>query len=183
MKVVITGHTRGLGLELYKVFSDNGYEVEGYSRSNGFDISNGLDVDADIFINNAYAPKAQTDLLQHYIDKWQGTNKLIINISSKIVYFPPAENSPEIIDTYLDDKNKQNTIISDRYTLNTPRIMNIVPGLIDTDMAAIFDAQKMKAKDVALFIFSLVNLQNSINVQSVLFDVPGLDWNDIKLKK
>ena len=36
MKVAITGHTKGLGKELYNRFDD----VLGFSSSNGYDISN-----------------------------------------------------------------------------------------------------------------------------------------------
>ena len=42
MKIAITGHTKGIGKALYDNLSQQ-HEVEGYSRSNGFDISNNID--------------------------------------------------------------------------------------------------------------------------------------------
>ena len=76
MKVVITGHTWGVGKALYEHFQTFfGWEVIGLSRSNGYDI----DVDFDkvvkaasgcfLFINNAYRDKQQTRLVNALKDK------------------------------------------------------------------------------------------------------------------
>jgi short-subunit dehydrogenase len=67
-RCIITGHTTGLGLALFNHFKNKGWDVEGYSRSNGYDLT---DVDslvekiygADLFINNAYADGAQLEYL------------------------------------------------------------------------------------------------------------------------
>lgn len=61
MKCVITGHTSGLGKALYDHFENKGWEVIGYSRSNGYPLPESLDTivnnthDVDLFINNSYA--------------------------------------------------------------------------------------------------------------------------------
>ena len=58
MRIVITGHTKGLGKALYEYFSPN-HSVTGYSRSNRYDLNRFSDtvveksLDSDIFINNA----------------------------------------------------------------------------------------------------------------------------------
>ena len=39
MKVAITGHTKGLGASLKKVFEETGHSVIGFSKSTGYDIS------------------------------------------------------------------------------------------------------------------------------------------------
>jgi hypothetical protein len=85
-KVIITGHTRGLGAALFERFSVNDM-VSGLSRSNGCDIRNIPKIceavkDADIFINNAYDRYAQTDLLYAVYDMWRDQDKQIINIGS-----------------------------------------------------------------------------------------------------
>lgn len=62
MKIVLTGHTSGLGKGLYEQLGALGHEVYGYSTSTGFDINDevhrhkiiGECKDADLFINNAY---------------------------------------------------------------------------------------------------------------------------------
>jgi hypothetical protein len=69
MKVAITGHTSGIGKELYKYFSKKNAEVIGMSRSNGYDLETSVDriienaKDCDIFINNAYRDDKQLELL------------------------------------------------------------------------------------------------------------------------
>ena len=178
MNIVITGHTQGLGLALYNLFTERGHNVVGYSRSNGHDIKDSIDFDADVFINNAYDPVGQTELLEKYINKWEGTNKLIVNISSKLVFLPKDIESFKV---YIQEKKKQNAIIESRYNRNNPRLMNIIPGLIDTDMAKPFEAPKLQTEDLALLICSLVMIKESISVQSIVLDVPGLDWKDIKI--
>lgn len=100
LKVAITGHTKGIGSSIYNKFKTNGHLTAGYSRTTGYDITD-INVqdkilkqceDFDIFVNNAYAPKAQTVLLEKFINQWKNTNKLIINLSSKLVFYPGKTN-------------------------------------------------------------------------------------------
>ena len=75
MKIVITGHTRGLGKAFYDSFINQGHEVIGISRSTGFDIPNDIDrivelsTGCDLFINNTYAGDSQLQLLNRLHDK------------------------------------------------------------------------------------------------------------------
>jgi len=68
MKVVITGHTHGIGKALWEFFYERA-EVKGLSRSNGYDIDKDFDrvveeiKGCDLFINNAYRDQQQTKLL------------------------------------------------------------------------------------------------------------------------
>jgi len=84
MRVAITGHTKGLGLELSKLFE----KTVGMSRSNGFDIKNTEKIVehcayCDVFINNACVDYAQLDLLYAMYNKWQyKSNKTIVTIGS-----------------------------------------------------------------------------------------------------
>ena len=69
MKIVITGHTHGIGKELYNHFINQGHEVIGLSRSNGFDISENTEtvvekiVGCDLFVNNTFSKDTQIKLL------------------------------------------------------------------------------------------------------------------------
>lgn len=60
MKIAITGHSKGIGKELYNIF-DSDHQVEGFSRSNGFDIATHHKLiarsvkDCDVFVNNAWS--------------------------------------------------------------------------------------------------------------------------------
>ena len=70
MKVAITGHTSGLGREIYNHFVSLGHEVTGLSRSNGFSIPEKTDdiiniaKSCDIFFNNAHVGTSQADFIK-----------------------------------------------------------------------------------------------------------------------
>jgi NADP-dependent 3-hydroxy acid dehydrogenase YdfG len=187
MKIAITGHTRGIGKAISDKFNSVNYEVLGFSKSNGFDISKEQDrntifnmsKDADIFVNNAYDPEGQTDLLNRFIGAWEGTGKTIINMSSKLSICPP-EFLPGY-EQYIQVKKQQNKIIEDRATVDSPRILNILAGLVDTDMASMFNSAKMSPDDIANLIYVILQMGNKISVQQLVIDVPNLDWKTIKV--
>jgi len=72
MKIIITGHTKGLGLAIYNYFVNQGHEVIGLSRTTGYDLElKSLDVidfvkdsNCDYFFNNAYCHNIQTFILK-----------------------------------------------------------------------------------------------------------------------
>jgi hypothetical protein len=72
MKILMTGHTKGLGKDLYDYFSEKGYEVTGISRTTGYDLKEQETIDYivneahnyDIFINNTYQFEKQLDLVK-----------------------------------------------------------------------------------------------------------------------
>jgi short-subunit dehydrogenase involved in D-alanine esterification of teichoic acids len=184
-KVIITGHTKGIGKCLYEVFLDNGYDVIGFSRSNGHDISNPttreLIIDqsseADIFINNAYSPWAQLDLLRRVNEAWSGKDRVIVNLNSKTRLIP---NPPDFLKEYAKDKQQQHDYVISQHYQGLPQIINVTTGLVDTDMAKVFDSKKINPIDLAEFVFQIIKLRDLIAVQDILLDVPKLDWNDIK---
>lgn len=104
MKVVITGHTYGIGKALYEHFQTyGGWEVVGLSRSNGYDIDKDFDkvVEAAsgcfLFINNAYRDKQQTKLV----------NALKNKVTKMIVMGSVSRMYPELIHTdYVHDKQE-----------------------------------------------------------------------------
>jgi hypothetical protein len=104
MKVVITGHTQGIGKALYEHFQTfGGWEVVGLSRSNGYDIDADFDRVVEsasgcfLFINNAYRDQQQTKLVHALKDK---VAKMIVMGSVSRLY-------PELIHTdYVHDKQE-----------------------------------------------------------------------------
>lgn len=181
-KIAITGHTKGIGQAVANAFQD--YEVIGFSRSNGYDISNEEDrikifeagKDCDIFFNNAYHPTAQADLLKRFISAWRGTNKTIINMSSKAVYHPAGMGHPE----YVESKKELNNIVNNNMMSTHPNILNIMVGLVKTDMTApVFSAKMIDPADLGKFIREMINYQSTLAIQQVVIDVPDQDWMDI----
>lgn len=188
LNIAITGHTTGIGHAIFNTFKNNNHNIVGYSRSNGFDISNELiqtqilkDCEhLDVFINNAYAPKAQTVLLEKFINLWKGTDKLIINLSSKLVFYPGKTN--EFFDMYMADKKEQNALCAKRFHCDQPRILNIMPGLVDTKMSNIFSSPKMTCDNLAKFIYDIVQYKDIVSTQQMIIDVPGIDWSTVGVK-
>ena len=180
-RVVITGHTQGIGAALKKVFEENGFIVDGFSRYTGYDISKheireeilSKSYNADIFINNAYDAVGQFLLLRDIVSRWEGTSKLVINIGSKGVHIPVV--TP--YDEYLSAKRKQHKFIQSRFLKGSPRILNVIGGLVDTNINKHWDVKKLKAEDFAQMVYFLAT--SDISVQEVMLDVPGIDWGEI----
>lgn len=188
MKIIVTGHTKGIGKALAGTFSKYGHEVVGFSRSNGFDISSEEvrnkiiqdSVDADVFINNAYDAVGQTELLKGMISAWETAyNKQLINISSKLVYL---EGDISAFKEYIDQKKLQNEICNARQTIAHPKVLNILPGMVDTEMSrTVFDSPRMNPLDLSEFVY-IIATRPRVRVSEIIVDVPELNWKDIKLK-
>jgi len=93
MKIAITGHSAGIGQALAKQYELRGHEIIGLSKRNGHNIRNipkiaDLIEPCDMFVNNAQAGYAQTELLFEMSRRWQGTNKHIMIISSMMTEYP-----------------------------------------------------------------------------------------------
>jgi hypothetical protein len=122
MKVAITGHTSGIGKELYKYFSKKNAEVIGMSRSNGYDLETSVDriienaKDCDIFINNAYRDDKQLELL----------NGLYKHVHRIVVCGSVSRFYPDLIKTdYVYDKQ----VLAERcrlLSLATDNVANIL---------------------------------------------------------
>jgi len=192
MKIVITGHNRGLGKALSNVFNVDGNTIVGFSKSAGCDIS--LDSDrqtilkeletADVFINNAYDPVGQTNLLREAIALWDGSNKFVINIGSKCTtsFINTVENPfvRSFIDVYTIAKQEQEQLIKSRLRGSFPKILNVIPGVIDTDMASIIESKKLNPDDIASLIYQMFLLKDKVAVQELTIDVPDADWDQLK---
>ena len=104
MKIAITGHSAGIGQALAKQFENNGHEIVGLSRRNGYNIRSlpkvaGMIEPCDMFVNNAQVGYAQTELLFEVWRRWQGQQKYIVNVSTRMtdMLLPPKEEWDEYI--------------------------------------------------------------------------------------
>ena len=94
-KYAVTGHTQGIGKSLFNRLTPN---CIGFSRSTGHDITNASgrreiikqSQDCDVFINNATAGIGQTLLLIDLFNEWKYTDKIIINVGSRIAEYSTA---------------------------------------------------------------------------------------------
>lgn len=185
MKIIITGHTKGVGLALYKQLDLNGHWVIGFSKSTGNDIGtiDGREqilkvlADSDVFINNAYHVTGQFDLLKAVTELWAGTNKLIININSKAIFAEVVH--PSMVE-YIEAKKQQHEYITAKRLESRPQLLNVNLGLVNTAMSAIFNAKKLSTADVANLIATLVDYKDTVYVQDITLDVPDQNWTEIK---
>jgi len=159
MKVVITGHTQGIGRALYKHFQTfGGWEVVGLSRSNGYDIDKDFDkvVEAAtgcfLFINNAYRDQQQTKLVHALKSK---VTKMIVMGSVSRLY-------PELIHTdYVHDKQE---------LAEACRLISIDPNGIDLlhlDLSFI-EGTVVDASDPAVFTSDYTTSYEDI-VDTIIF--------------
>lgn len=81
MKVVVTGHSRGIGKAIYEYFKDNGHEVIGLSTQNGYDIVDRYEEalkiarTADVFVNNVWDKHKQLQFLKDLLGE---VDKIIV---------------------------------------------------------------------------------------------------------
>lgn len=93
MKIAITGGTAGIGQSLGNAYQDRGHEIVRLSRRTGHNIrvipkiADQIE-SCDMFINNAQAGYAQTELLFEMAQRWTGTGKSIIVISTMMTQDP-----------------------------------------------------------------------------------------------
>ena len=187
-KIAITGHTRGIGLALTERLDQENYEVRGYSKSNGFNIlrPNGVikdivDWDADVFVNNAYAPEAQSRLLYKIYEQWVDKPKLIINMgatsSDSINNFAQLGYNPDWT-PYVSDKARLDWAslqLSNQFQPGKCRVTMIKPGFVDTDSTAwlkgLVDDIMMTPDSVAEMIEWVIELEDNTQMRTLSFDV------------
>ena len=108
-RAAITGHTSGLGASFYRLLDKHGYEVYGFSRSNGYDLRDYSEVgrmlqqvkDFDLFINNAKPDYAQAQIVYRLAREWtQGT---VVSIGSQATVSPPDWTDTFLLE-YLTQK-------------------------------------------------------------------------------
>lgn len=93
MKIAITGHTAGIGQALSKIYQQQGNNIVGLSKREGWNIRNVSKIcdqiePCDMFVNNAQAGYAQTELLFEMAQRWSGTHKHILVISTMMTQDP-----------------------------------------------------------------------------------------------
>lgn len=175
MKVAITGHTRGIGLEIFNYFQSQGHECVGFSRSNGYDISKVEDrgkiveetLDCDIFVNNActYIDNSQLSMLDDFYQNCTDESKIIINISSRAGDFIDETNHPN--HSYFLLKNKQ-----DIYCMSHKKniwVINLRPGMTDTDSTKHIKKNKMNVKSILKVLDFIFLNKSEFKVKSITF--------------
>ena len=93
MKIAITGGTAGIGKALGDLYEQHGHDVVRLSRRTGHNIrvipkiADAVEP-CDVFVNNAQAGFAQTELLFEMARRWKGTGKRIVSIGTLLTVHP-----------------------------------------------------------------------------------------------
>ena len=141
MKVAVTGHTSGIGKGIYDYFANQpGYEVFGYSRSNGYELPYCHDSilaeieKCDIFVNNSRPVESQIFLLKNLWPSWKDQNKKIIVIGSIAAHLQfqagPSGSNYQRLKKELNDLCKELNY-STRFK-NNCKVISFDPGWVDT---------------------------------------------------
>jgi NAD(P)-dependent dehydrogenase (short-subunit alcohol dehydrogenase family) len=145
MKIAITGHTAGIGKAFAEQLSQRGHTIVGISRREGENIRRiphtaSLIEPCDLFINNAQAVYAQTELLYEVWSRWQSdkrTDKHIWNISTMMTEQPINSNPDGQDDITMSQYRNQKLALEEasrqlRFKKPWPRISVIRPGGVAT---------------------------------------------------
>jgi NADP-dependent 3-hydroxy acid dehydrogenase YdfG len=165
VKIAITGHTAGIGQALAEEYSRNGYEIIGLSKRDGNNIRNTPKIcdqiePCDIFVNNAQAGYAQTELLFEIAQRWQGTKKHIIVISTMMTQDPVSTLPGLDMDQYRIQKvTLEESVKQIRNRRLGVKITIVRPGNIATSS----DKTVPPAADVNNWAKTLVNLLDLAN--------------------
>ena len=138
MKIAITGHTAGIGKALADEYVLDGHEIVGLSKREGNNIRNTPKIcdqitPCDVFVNNAQAGYSQTELLFEMADRWAGTNKHIIVISTMMSQDPVSVLPGLTMDQYRVQKIAlEESVKQIRYRRVGVKITLVRPGNIAT---------------------------------------------------
>lgn len=190
-RIAITGHTKGIGEQLWNRLEDRGIQLKGFSKSTGYNlqrvstckkvVQEVVDWNADVFINNAYVPDNQVRLLYLLYEHWENKPRLIVNLSAtssdSITNFSQMGYN-ENWTPYVSDKARLDFAslqLANMYKKGKCRVSLVKPGFVDTDSTAMFKSfaedYMMTADSVAEQLEWLIDLGKEVQVRNLSFDV------------
>jgi NADP-dependent 3-hydroxy acid dehydrogenase YdfG len=170
MKIAITGHTAGIGQALAQIYSQHGHDIVGLSRREGNNIRNIPKIadqiePCDMFVNNAQAGYAQTELLFEMARRWTGTKKHIIVISTMMTQDPTSVLPGLDMDQYRIQKVALEQAVQQiRYRRLDIRITIVRPGNIATNP----DKTVPPAADVDNWAQTLIEIFNTAEKNNLI---------------
>jgi len=192
MKIAITGHRHGLGKALYDkfLFYNKGANntVLGFDLENGYDISNRLNMGkilfesktSDVFINNAYHPVGQTEVLKYLLKMWRNQEKTIVNIGTFLTKTKDTNwsNGQESHETYLKQKQKQRQMIAE-YLGGPLKIIQVNPGYMYTEFLNKMEANISIDEQHCLNIYDCADaIVNALDMLKKNIHIPEIDLLD-----
>jgi NADP-dependent 3-hydroxy acid dehydrogenase YdfG len=189
-KIAITGHTSGIGKGLYDYFVNLGYNVNGFSLDNGFDISNHENIDriieltrdCDLFFNNAYSGYSQVELARLWQQQHWSDNHFIINTSSMAAE-PLADipNNFPWLKPYGEEKYAINKVSWEiNHSGSKCKSIVIMPGVCQTNFYNPYDTEEQNGIELYKKIVetnSIITVDDLVNtVELVLQSINGRNF-------
>jgi nucleoside-diphosphate-sugar epimerase len=162
MKIAVTGHTAGIGQALAEQYTRLGHEIVGLSKREGNNIRNIPKIcdqiePCDVFVNNAQAGYAQTELLFEMAKRWSGTNKHIMIVSTQMTQYPISPLPGLEMDQYRIQKVALEEAVKQLRTRELGIMFTIVrPGNIATSA----DKTVPPSADVTNWAQTLIEILN-----------------------
>jgi NADP-dependent 3-hydroxy acid dehydrogenase YdfG len=189
-KIAITGHTSGIGKGLYDYFVNLGYNVNGFSLDNGFDISNHENIDriieltrdCDLFFNNAYSGYSQVELARLWQQQHWSDNHFIINTSSMAA--EPLADIPKNfpwLTAYGEEKYAINKVSWEiNHSGSKCKSIVIMPGVCQTNFYNPYDTEEQNGIELYKKIVetnSIITVDDLVNtVELVLQSINGRNF-------
>ena len=177
-KVLIIGHTRGIGKCVYDFYVKKGYTVKGLSRSNGYNLCDPTKFHRYIFaydwiILNAFYYDSQYKLLKHIVDLYENKNKKVIVITSTSGTDICFDKTIEA-DSYKEYSRHKKKLIKyiervQQRLVNKPlQIFDVCPDVVDTQMSKglWLDIKKLKPTEVSKAVQFC--LESKFNVNKIV---------------
>lgn len=188
MKVIITGHKSGIGKAIADLLKQRGYEIIGFDLQDGFNIAEPSNLnsivqqfnEADVFINNAYHPTAQTALLRKAIRAWQNSEKIIVHIGSLMALGTgeTLKHFEDLVDqysnisghTYINTKREQMEIINTEYFNSDTKIIHLMLSATKTSMLGdeIYPYPTLNPKKIAKIVEKLLKQDDDCFIRQVI---------------
>jgi NADP-dependent 3-hydroxy acid dehydrogenase YdfG len=172
MKYAITGHTRGIGKSIFDYLNNSNFDITGYSRSTGWNISDSQRCAIEFekyhcFINNAYSFSngyAQTELLRAVWQKWKGNKeKIIICIGSYGTDFVQPRDHPYTIHKHCLDQTIKQLRSASKY----PKIVNVRPSYVDVDRIAHIADDKISPDSIGKLVKFILENKDEFQILDV----------------
>jgi len=180
--VAITGHTAGIGKGLYNYFVSKGCIVQGFSKSNGYDISCNDDIleiiektiDCDLFINNAYYDEQQAYIALQWHNAHYEKEHYILNMSSlgsseNVVHKLNIKNK-KIVEYGINKMLLNNVGNTINLSESKARCITAMPGIVNTDFISGFPFDQGMAE----FYQTLENKGTILEVNDVVESIANV---------
>lgn len=173
MKIAITGHSAGIGKSFAEILATRGHEIVGLSKRTGDNIRITPKIldkiePCDMFINNAQAGYAQTELLHGIHQRWRNTEKHIWVIGT--IMTQQAVAPDQYLEYYNQKQALELAICQLRHVSQAPQITLIRPGGVATH------GKEVSSKDCDVNVWC-----NTVVDTVLLAESRGLRYSELSL--